>query len=634
MSPPSFTPPGRRWRRPKRGASAATPERIREEVAEVKEIVLGLERLDKSSTLYPPGSQVLKQQLEDQHERMTRFLQRMQALELTVAADEIEFEGEVVYDAAKSTDKSNIAYTLEDGGIRRLVFLNGLERAELQGFCDALKDSRGPEAEDLVTLLWMNGLRHVSYVTVNFFAEPIEQSIEELLQQSTRATIVDRLRNRELEIDQIAMVRSDHPSEAADADLPEIFALSPQDLAETQRRIAEYQGDSGLVPYCRVVLSLLMHDQSEEACRVHLATLQDSVINLVEEGFVGMAADVVDGVRRIAEETSTYGSARAQLVALRGFVAAVAKKELGARMREHLGRARTDAREIVAYIRALGKHAVYLGGELLGTSSDDLFVHAIAEGCGSDFGHVRDFVADPNAKMAAAAVRILSAIAGDGGRVDYIKASSHPDPGVRREAFIALAQCKDERALDKLLSAFGDADPEIRLSALRAFGGCLLKPRPELYPRVFELIESPKFWTRPPAEQEALYAVLGKLDPARSVPYLTKKLVPWSFMTLFRRKEAHREKILAASALAEVATEEAESILKRQLKSEDEQLYKACRLALDRLEVVRISARQHAEREKQGFEPDRSGAMSAFNTSRLQGSLPGKLAADRRRFES
>src|SRR5205085_2322079 len=122
-----------------------------------------------------------------------------------------------------------------------IVFLQGIDRAELQGFCDAMKASREPEADDLSTLLWTFGLRHVSYMTVNFYVEQAETSVESLLAQSTKASIVDRLRNRELEIDQIAMVRSDaHAQASADQDLPEIFAHGPAETAEIQRRIAEY----------------------------------------------------------------------------------------------------------------------------------------------------------------------------------------------------------------------------------------------------------------------------------------------------------------------------------------------------------------------------------------------------------
>ncbi|HVY61542.1 MAG TPA: HEAT repeat domain-containing protein [Planctomycetota bacterium] len=611
--PPPASQPRRKAGKSKRGRTAATPEKIREEVAEVKEIVLGLERFEKSTQLYPAGSAILKQQLEEVYERLSRFLHRVQALELAVVGDEVEYEGETVYDATKSSDRSNIAYTLEDGGVRRIVFLSGIDRAEIQGFVDALRESRNEDADDLVTLLWTHGLRHVSYMTVNFYAETNEPSIEELLQQSTRATIVDRLRNRELSLDQIAMVRTDHTSEAADQDLPEIFALSPQENAEIQRRIAEYQGDSGLGPFCRVIMSLLMHDSSEETCRSHLGTLQEALSSLIDEGEIAIAADVVQGVRRLADATGGgYGSNRGQVVALRGFIAVAAKKEHGARMAEHLARGRIDMKPVLAYIRALGKHAIYIASELLGGRSDAKVVGAIAEGCAGDYIHIRDFVADPNARLAAAAVRILSEVAGDGARVDFIKASMHKDPTVRREAFVALAKCKDPRALDRLLAAFDDADPEIRESSLRAFGSCLWKPRQELFPRVLALAEDKKFAERPAAEQAALYAILGKLDPEKGVPYLRTKLTGWA---LFNRSYANHLRLMAAAALAEVATDDAEAALRTAGEKANETMRAACRSALDRLELVRASAKQQLDREKAGFDPDRSSAVKAFDRS-------------------
>jgi HEAT repeat protein len=306
-------------------------------------------------------------------------------------------------------------------------------------------------------------------------------------------------------------------------------------------------------------------------------------------------------------------------VALRGFIAVAAKKELGSRMAEHLNRGRVDLRPVLAYIRALGKHAFYIASEILGGRNDARIVKAIAEGSAGDFAHLRDFVIDPNPRLASTAVRVLSDVAGDGARVDFIRASMHKDPGVRREAFVALARCKDPRALDRLLAAFDDADPEIRSSSLRAFGSCLFKPRPELYARVHALAEDKRFAERPTVEQEALYAILGKLDPEKGVPYLEEKLTRFA---LFNRAYVHRLRLVAAAALAEVATERAEAILRATADQKNEEIRSACRSALDRLELVRASAKQHLEREKQGFDPDRSGAARAFKVV-----APGSPAA-------
>jgi hypothetical protein len=317
-------------------------------------------------------------------------------------------------------------------------------------------------------------------------------------------------------------------------------------------------------------------------------------------------------VRRLADATGGYGSNRAQVVALRGFMAIAAKKEHGARMAEHLGRGRCDVKPVLAYIRALGKHAIYIASELLGRQWDGKIIQAIADGCSGDYAHIKDFVADANPRLAAAAVRILSEVAGDGGRVDFIRASQHKDPNVRREAFVALAKCKDSRALDRLLAAFDDADPEIRASSLRAFGGCLLKPRPELYARVLGLVDAKGFADRTQAEQEALYAILGKLDPASGVPYLKGKLTGWA---IFNRTYAMKLRMIAAAGLAEVATDEAETVLRAAGETSNEQMRSACRAALDRLELVRASAKQQLDREKAGFDPDRSSAVKAFDKS-------------------
>ncbi|MGH7298739.1 MAG: hypothetical protein ACRELB_27610, partial [Polyangiaceae bacterium] len=94
-------PSRRRWRRPKRSA-AQDQGSLREEIAQVREVVASLDKVEKAASLYPAGSGVLREFVDDLHARLSRHLARARVLELAVGADEIEYEGENVYDGTKS----------------------------------------------------------------------------------------------------------------------------------------------------------------------------------------------------------------------------------------------------------------------------------------------------------------------------------------------------------------------------------------------------------------------------------------------------------------------------------------------------------------------------------------------------
>jgi HEAT repeat protein len=602
-------PSRRRWKKPRR-AQTADPTRLREEAAEVREMLAALEKVEKTASLYPPGSGVLRDFTEDLFLKLGRLLGKVQVLELAVGADEIEYEGEVVYDGTKS--ERSLAFALEDGGVRRLVFLEGLERGELAALVEALREARQPDAEDLVTLLWQRGLRHVGYVTVNFFSDPLtDRALEKLDLETVGKTLVDRLRARELSIDQVAMVRSSRAGAPAEEEGTEVYALSATESAEIQRRIADYAEESSAAPLAKVFLSLLAADSTEDVSRDRLAALQVTLGALLDEGDIAAASEVVTSVRRMADASALAASntsAKLHANALRTFITNAAKKEVGAKLAQHLAKAREpDVRAVQEYVRATGKHAFFMASELLGCSPHDArIIAAIAETCRQDFAHLRDFTADQNPRVAAAAVRILSDVAGDGARAEFNRATTHKDAAVRREAFLALARCKDPRALDRLIEAFDDAEPEIRASALRAFCASLVRARPELYGRALMLVEDPRFEARPLSEQEQVYAILGRADPEKGVPFLERILARFA---LFHRERAHRRRLAVIGALGEIASQRAEEVLRRLAeRTRNEEIRGTCRAALDRMELVRVTA--------ETAPMDRSSVLRALESAR------------------
>jgi hypothetical protein len=606
-SPPSR----RRWKKARR-AAPADPARLREEQGEVKEVVAALEKVEKTASLYPPGSGVLRDFIEDLHTRLARLLGRVQVIELGVGVDEIEYEGEVVYDGTKS-DRS-LAFAFEDGGVRRLVFMDGLEKQELAALVDALRQAREHEAEDLVTLLWQRGLRHVGYVTVNFFSDPaVDQALERLDVEAAGRTLIDRLRARELTIDQVAMVRATRGASPNEQDAQDVYSLTAAESAEIQRRIADHGEDTESAPLARLLLSLLAADTGEEPSRERLGALQATLAQLLEEGDIATAAEVVSTVRRMADASAVMASnvsAKLHANALRTFLTGAAKKEVGAKLAARLPKARdADVRALCEYLRACGKHAFFLASEVLGVSSHDArIVAAISDACRADFAHLRDFTVDANPRVAAAAVRILSECAGDGARAEYVRATSHKEPIVRREAFLALARCKDPRALDRLIEAFDDPDPEIRVSALKAFSASIARPRAELYGRALMLVEDAKFDERPLPEQESIFAIVGKLDPEKGVLFLERELGRFA---LFHRDRAHRRRLAAVAALGEVASQRAEATVRHLAEStRSDELRAASQRALDRMELVRVTAETSPM--------DRSGVLRALEASKLK----------------
>jgi hypothetical protein len=600
----------RRFRKPRRAPGQAG-DVSREELALVQQLVVALERIERAAGLYPPGSPAIQALVDELHAKAQAALARTKVVELHVGADVIEYEGHVVYDGSKG--ERSLAFTLEDGGVRRLVLLEGLERAEVDGIVAALHESRGKDAEDLVTLLWQRDLKHVSFVAVNVYADAAgEAAIESLDAGKAAEALVDRLKGRRISVDVVAAVKAGAARAAGDAggadeEAPEVFRLGAGEQAEVRRWISDQAEESPAPLLASVLLALLSVPGADDAARRReLGGLEGTLATLLDEGDIFTAAEVLVGVRRLAEPGAggaggATGRAHAAGNPFKAFLAAAASKENGKRIARHLSRARDEEalRAARLFVVACGRHAFSLAGELLGGGPHDAAViSALAQACGGDVAEVRERVTDGNPRLAAAAVRILAEAAGDGALEDYRRALQHRDAAVRREAVFALSRCKDPRASEPLVAAFDDAAPEVRAVALRAFPPVLPAPRPELYERVKRRVEDEKaFDERPAEEQPRVLAALARLDPEKGTALLEGLARATS---LLHRERTHRRRLLAIAALGEVATTRAEAILSSLADgAKQDDVRAACRAALDRAQLLRRSPRAqgpgHAE---------------------------------------
>src|SRR5438874_1170156 len=88
-----------RAKRPKRDTGYGV---ARDEVVLARELIVALEKVEKAAPLYPPGSPTVKGFADELFDKATSLLARAHVIELWIGADEIDYEGEVVYDGGKS----------------------------------------------------------------------------------------------------------------------------------------------------------------------------------------------------------------------------------------------------------------------------------------------------------------------------------------------------------------------------------------------------------------------------------------------------------------------------------------------------------------------------------------------------
>jgi len=586
-------------RRQREAGRAANPE----EVAAAHDILVALEKVDKNAAIYPAGSPTIQGFADELFAKATALLAKTRIVDFSVGANEIEYEGEVVLDGAKQ--ERSLAFTLEDGGVRRLVLLEGLERAEVGALVQSLAEARAKGAEDLVTLLWARDLRHVGFVAASVYADPDEEAaLDGIDGETTREKLVDRVKGRAVSFDQIAMVRSgaqrakDESTIHEGPEATDVFDLRPEDEQGLRRWIDAERDQSPAAKQADVLLLLLEGVPGEEALRARLPVVARAIEGLLEEGDPVPAAELLAAVRRGSETLPAGSRAPTAGGPLRTFFQSVASPANGERLARFLARSHDDdsVRAVRLFLLGCGKHALVLAGDLLGLgASDASIVAALAQACGDDLAEVRHHAADPVAKVAVASLRVLTEAVGESGLDDYRRALLHRDPRVRSEALFAISRCREPRALDPLVDAVHDADAEVRLMALRAIPTSLPAPRPDLYQRVLKLVTDDNAReARTRVEQDLLFAALVRLDPERGHAFIDETVHAYPFLN---RERAQKRRIHAIAALGEVATTRAEAYLTGlETAAKTPEVRAACRAALERCGAVRRTVKIIARR--------------------------------------
>lgn len=148
-------------------------------VSAVEDALRALSKAFRSAQLYLPNNPAREQTLELARQAFTKVWAREPTLELQVQESAFLWEGRSVFqDAGRATD--SLPWLLYRDGLRAITFLPGCEDQDLDTLIVLLQRARTAttDDDDIVTMLWVADLGHVSYryVDVGSGVEPMLMS--------------------------------------------------------------------------------------------------------------------------------------------------------------------------------------------------------------------------------------------------------------------------------------------------------------------------------------------------------------------------------------------------------------------------------------------------------------------------
>jgi eukaryotic-like serine/threonine-protein kinase len=445
------------------------------------------------------------------------------------------FRGHLVWEPVHPYDQ--IPYNLFASGFREFSVVPGLKREELCALLDLLRTDPGrdlsPE-DDLTTLFWEKRLEHVSHRAVSsFLAVQAEDAGQDEYRELVRETGEELERSHEpragkrtafserlsLEARAIAIAARANALEAArSAGAVGLDDGTRQALANGLDLGADEWEDRFVSALVEAIGDALAHDHVDALAPAVRAAVADQAATQTLAPFLGMLLRIVD---RVAAREPDSGQVRRDLIRR-----LLHNDTLGSVLRE-VGRPPVRQEDRLAIARFAGPLET-----LLSELGPEHFDAVLATTAHVEVEEVRPplmkylahhargneqklgaLLADSQLGRARAILAILARLDTDAARRALKKAERNASAELRVEAVAVRAARSAGDLKEELTALSADADPAVRVAALRTMARHKLK---EAGPALSQRIQSPIFHRLSAEERRLALDTLHSLSPIRA----------------------------------------------------------------------------------------------------------------------
>ena len=528
---------------------APPPEVSKEEVASAAEVMLSVVKTSKAFRMYLANNPLLHRFLDDLMARLTSHIGKYGELKLDIDQFELKCKGKTVYESRDP--KESLAFKMYSDGIRSLIFSEGIEGKEVTDFLEIIGKDRPSEVDDdIVTLLWMKDLPHITYILaedyLEFDAKGQAGSGEEGPAQQ------EKIRGLYKEI----------PPEIEKLQTPtlipqNIISLTEEEIEwlKTARELDE--GRNALDEVVQVLFSILSVEKDFTVFGEFIDITVNLIGNLLHSGDIMYAVSLISFLRELSQNEKLSPEHKDRLVkALEGTVSGDTIKDLQGIL-DTTDKIKPD--HLKDLIRLIGIAAIRQICDLLGmvqkTEMRKVLIDALVEigkDCPEKF---YPFLGDNRWYLVRNALHILRRISDPASLEPVSKLIYHKEPRIRKEVLLYLEGSSDPKAMPYLFKFLQDEVTALRMYALKVlvrsgFRGAV-KP-------VQDIATSKEFGDRDISEKIAIFEALGELGSDELIPMFEEMIMKNYWFNKAKEKESV---ILAASALRKVKTDAAVKLL-------------------------------------------------------------------------
>jgi hypothetical protein len=438
---------------------------------EVTAILKQMAMVLKNMRTYQPNNPVLQKSFDALFDTLTSFLGKNGSLTLLVRENELFYGSNMVYSSEDRME--SLAFALYRDGIRLISLRDGMSRAELLEFMDALHEAReaDPYQADLVTILWERDLANISYRAVDAYLEDDEKkSIDRMAQKSESTPDPksggDILPGSEFFIKELGL-SVEHKTTASRRQLrkvreADVRRISHEILEEDDRNLLRRCTD-----VCLEILSLAPRDDTFDRVANFLVRICDWSVS---SGDFLTACTILSDLRALGDNASL---AEARRASIDDSIDKLGEKRQIARVAEFLNNLTAQrTEEIFAYLTMLSPAAVGPLCEILAECEIRkvryLLCRAISVIAKNEPARLRHFVEDHRWYFVRNTVMILGMMGNPSGIPLLRQAMNHKEDRVRREVARSIGKIRNEAGLGLLTTLIDDDNKMVRFASLSA----------------------------------------------------------------------------------------------------------------------------------------------------------------------
>jgi hypothetical protein len=540
--------------------------------AGARDLFVALAKALRAYQLYHENNPVYQRFLSGLRDAFQRLWKTEGELTVVVEEARLVLDGVPVY--TNDARSESLAFLLYKDGIREVTFLPGIEGDELERLLSVLHRVRfvGPESDDVLTMLWDEGLESFRYQYIDYLSEGV------VLPEPGSGAEAEQLQQARAE--ELEEARTGNVVQLVDLDSfnPTLYALEPRELEQLDREMQleldrDVRGD---------VLSALF-DRLEEPYDVDRQTeiitvLRTLLPNLLGRGAIDTAGSVLRELHEVAARENVFDAERKQHVDR--LLDDVSAPQVMGELVDAL-----EERAITPTPAALGAFLEHLRPQALSwllRASETVAVRelqpvlreavrGIAE---KNLGLLVQLISAPDPLVAAGAARLAGTLHVVEAAAAVQQLMRHPEPDARLAAVEAAALLRASPAVGALQDALTDPERSVRIAAARALGRLRYRPAA---PRFRSLLTTKEMRDADITEKIAFFEGYAQLGDPEAVDVLDKLL---NGRTLLGRREPPEVRAAAALALGKVGTPDANRALESAARDDDAVVRSAANRAL------------------------------------------------------